>query len=95
MASFESVLHKTASQVKTARLRLAERSGLDGSRQVDAARSSPSSEPHCAPRSDLRGTDDVERGPSSLARFRWHLPAGKVMASVTTTFGPPGLEGLR
>ena len=29
MASFESVLHKTASQVKTARLRLAERSGLD------------------------------------------------------------------
>src|ERR687890_444265 len=30
MASFESVLHKTASQVKTARLRLAERSGLDG-----------------------------------------------------------------
>ena len=31
MASFESVLHKTTSQVKTARLRLAERSGLDGS----------------------------------------------------------------
>jgi hypothetical protein len=30
MASFESVLHKTASQVKTARIRLAERSGLDG-----------------------------------------------------------------
>jgi regulator of protease activity HflC (stomatin/prohibitin superfamily) len=30
MAGFESVLHKTASQVKTARLRLAERSGLDG-----------------------------------------------------------------
>ncbi len=29
MASFESVLHKTASQVKTARVRLAERSGLD------------------------------------------------------------------
>src|ERR687889_223663 len=29
-AGFESVLHKTASQVKTARLRLAERSGLDG-----------------------------------------------------------------
>jgi F0F1-type ATP synthase membrane subunit b/b' len=29
MASFESVLHKTASQVKTARLRLSERSSLD------------------------------------------------------------------
>lgn len=29
MASFESVLHKTTSQVKTARARLAERSGLD------------------------------------------------------------------
>ena len=29
MASFESVLHKTSSQVKTARARLAERSGLD------------------------------------------------------------------
>ena len=29
MASFESVLHKTASQVKTARARLAERSSLD------------------------------------------------------------------
>ena len=35
MAGFESVLHKTASQVKTARLRLAERSGLDGFAQVD------------------------------------------------------------
>ena len=30
MASFESVLNKTASQVKTARVRLAERSGLHG-----------------------------------------------------------------
>jgi cell division septum initiation protein DivIVA len=30
MAGFESVLHKTASQVKMARARLAERSGLDG-----------------------------------------------------------------
>jgi regulator of protease activity HflC (stomatin/prohibitin superfamily) len=30
MAGFESVLHKTASQVKTARSRLAGRSGLDG-----------------------------------------------------------------
>jgi F0F1-type ATP synthase membrane subunit b/b' len=29
MASFESVLHKTSSQVRTARARLAERSGLD------------------------------------------------------------------
>jgi len=29
MASFESVLHKTSSQVKTARLRLSERSSLD------------------------------------------------------------------
>ena len=35
MAGFESVLHKTASQVKTARLRLAERSGLDGFANVD------------------------------------------------------------
>lgn len=34
MAGFESVLHKTASQVKTARSRLAERSGLDGSEPV-------------------------------------------------------------
>jgi cell division septum initiation protein DivIVA len=32
MASFESVLHKTSSQVKTARARLAERSGLDAER---------------------------------------------------------------
>jgi hypothetical protein len=31
MAGFESVLHKTASQVKTCPIRLAERSGLDGS----------------------------------------------------------------
>ncbi len=31
MASFESVLHKTSSQVKTARARLAERSNLDPS----------------------------------------------------------------
>ena len=38
MAGFESVLHKTASQVKTARVRLAERSGLDGdSRAHDRA----------------------------------------------------------
>jgi chromosome segregation ATPase len=38
MASFESVLNKTASQVKTARIRLAERSGLDGTAagRVDA-----------------------------------------------------------
>ena len=32
MASFESVLHKTSSQVKTARIRLSERSSLDKSR---------------------------------------------------------------
>lgn len=32
MASFESVLHKTTSQVHTARARLAERSGLDAAR---------------------------------------------------------------
>ena len=37
MASFESVLHKTASQVQTARFRLAERSGLD--RQSDRSTS--------------------------------------------------------
>ena len=42
MAGFESVLHKTASQVKTARLRLAERSELDGS---GSDRASPSREP--------------------------------------------------
>jgi cell division septum initiation protein DivIVA len=35
MASFESVLHKTASQVKTARLRLAERSGLEWEGRVN------------------------------------------------------------
>jgi F0F1-type ATP synthase membrane subunit b/b' len=34
MAGFESVLHKTASQVKTARLRLAERSGLNDDDRV-------------------------------------------------------------
>ncbi len=34
MASFESVLHKTASQVKTARVRLNERSGLDGTERA-------------------------------------------------------------
>ena len=34
MASFESVLHKTTSQVHTARARLAERSGLDATRTV-------------------------------------------------------------
>ena len=32
MAGFESVLHKTTSQVRTARTRLAERSGLDAAR---------------------------------------------------------------
>jgi regulator of protease activity HflC (stomatin/prohibitin superfamily) len=37
MASFESVLHKTASQVKTARARLADRSDLD---PADRARAS-------------------------------------------------------
>jgi hypothetical protein len=36
MASFESVLHKTASQVKTARARLAERSDLDPADRVRA-----------------------------------------------------------
>ena len=34
MAGFESVLHKTTSQVHTARARLAERSGLDADRNV-------------------------------------------------------------
>jgi F0F1-type ATP synthase membrane subunit b/b' len=42
MASFESVLHKTASQVKTARVRLAERSGLD----TDYAKSLTAREDH-------------------------------------------------
>ena len=37
MASFESVLHKTASQVKTARARLAERSDLDHADGTPAA----------------------------------------------------------
>ncbi|WP_375422836.1 hypothetical protein [uncultured Friedmanniella sp.] len=36
MASFESVLHKTSSQVRTARARLAERSNLDPSRKTAA-----------------------------------------------------------
>ncbi|GAA2101844.1 hypothetical protein GCM10009841_17870 [Microlunatus panaciterrae] len=36
MASFESVLHKTASQVKTARSRLAERSELDPKAEREA-----------------------------------------------------------
>ena len=38
MAGFESVLHKTSSQVRTARARLAERSGLD---PADRARATP------------------------------------------------------
>lgn len=37
MASFESVLHKTSSQVKTARSRLAERSNLDPAERARAA----------------------------------------------------------
>lgn len=37
MASFESVLHKTSSQVKTARARLAERSNLDPADRAKAA----------------------------------------------------------
>ena len=46
MASFESVLHKTTSQVRTARSRLAERSGLssgDGAPPTDRLSSSTSS----------------------------------------------------
>jgi hypothetical protein len=39
MASFESVLHKTSSQVKTARARLAERSNLDPADRAKAASS--------------------------------------------------------
>ena len=38
MASFESVLHKTVSQVRTARARLAERSGLDGADTMNTMR---------------------------------------------------------
>jgi F0F1-type ATP synthase membrane subunit b/b' len=38
MASFESVLHKTSSQVRTARARLADRSGLDADRGGVSAR---------------------------------------------------------
>jgi hypothetical protein len=37
MASFESVLHKTSSQVRTARSRLAERSGLDSEKTSASA----------------------------------------------------------
>lgn len=37
MASFESVLHKTSSQVRTARGRLAERSNLDPSRNTSTS----------------------------------------------------------
>ena len=43
MASFESVLHKTTSQVTTARQRLAQRSQLDG-RGADPAVESPTPE---------------------------------------------------
>ncbi len=39
MASFESVLHKTSSQVKTARARLAERSNLDPADRAKVASS--------------------------------------------------------
>ena len=48
MAGFESVLHKTTSQVKTARARLAERSNLDPAR-TPAAASASSSAPSSAP----------------------------------------------
>ena len=37
MASFESVLHKTSSQVRTARLRLSQRSALDSSGESKAS----------------------------------------------------------
>ena len=38
MAGFESVLHKTSSQVRTARARLAERSNLDPAERADRAK---------------------------------------------------------
>lgn len=41
MASFESVLHKTSSQVRTARGRLAERSNLDPDRQTTPSADRP------------------------------------------------------
>ncbi len=41
MASFESVLHKTSSQVRTARARLAERSNLDPADRAKAAAKTP------------------------------------------------------
>ena len=53
MASFESVLHKTTSQVKTARARLAERSGLD------ADRSRPSPTEACAGRARTARLDSL------------------------------------
>jgi cell division septum initiation protein DivIVA len=52
MASFESVLHKTASQVKTARARLAERSDLDHDERSTAS-SKPASTP-TTPRTSAR-----------------------------------------
>ena len=45
MAGFESVLHKTDSQVRTARSRLAERSKLDASADSGPARPSPERHP--------------------------------------------------
>ena len=79
MAGFESVLHKTASQVKTARIRLAERSGLDG---VGAPTGSESPGP--------RRSSALERtfGPAAGR-------AGKVGRRSRRDDGPLGLEGLR
>lgn len=44
MASFESVLHKTTSQVRTARQRLADRSGLDSAPTLTGLDSAPTRE---------------------------------------------------
>jgi len=55
MASFESVLHKTASQVKTARARLAERSDLDRAEASTTARAAkPAGPPTTTPRTSAR-----------------------------------------
>ena len=76
MAGFESVLHKTASQVKTARLRLAERSGLDGDAHVDQR--------------GLRRVG--RRDPPVAAVWPSRLPTSRVGPPVMATCRPPGRE---
>lgn len=57
MASFESVLARTTSQVRTARARLAERSNLDGPRHADDESDSASAGAGAGTTADLGITD--------------------------------------